>query len=119
MIPTKRRIIELEIEEAERIYGSNWERAFFNNFHGNLPGGWRRKVDDEILDRKPAIGLRLGKTLREFFGDVDRVLGELGIDVVGIEQLQINSRTEEVLRKARPTYVALRVSGYTHYDLTG
>lgn len=39
-----------EIKQFKAKYGDDWGSRFFNNLHGDLPGGYRTKSDPYILD---------------------------------------------------------------------
>jgi hypothetical protein len=95
------------------------EAMYFNNFHLKLPYGEKRKLLAAYLD-DPRMACQNGKTLRQFFQDVDTAVQEAGIDSQ-VKKLQPESKHLDTRRKlfdlAFPVYVRLRGMGYTHKDL--
>lgn len=75
-------LLELELQNEGYV--------FFNNFPVRLPGGHQRSpitepfLDSFIYEK----GRRKGMTPRDFFGEIDRVIAEQGIDVAEILRLQ-------------------------------
>jgi len=130
--------IEKEIEDSianekwytEARYGSDWKRkaracGYFNNFYGNLPGGYRRNYEN-ILDLPNEEGHRKGQTLREFFQEIDTTITESRTNPSIVEELQTRLKEsgdslnafDSVLEVAFPVYVRMREKGYTKFDLT-
>ncbi|SRR5258706_9805343 len=132
----------IEINELPEIKlwkdqnGGKLTMGFFNNFEGNLPGGYRTEVSEEILKTKfkndRASELLRSKTFGEFYKDCADVCDELGINEkdilkVSFEWQESKWRTREQIVAEQnfvnlllPIYVRLRQKGYKHTpDLTG
>ena len=120
-----------EIEEAREGAPPSWsstpleargECIYFNNFSSYLPFGIRRKQAEflEGLDSpKYAVA---GKTLRQFYRDIDQAIQEEGIDIGQIERLQQRvigdiKAKGELLRLVIPVFIRLRQMGYSYEDL--
>jgi len=96
--------------------GKKWPFHYFNNFHANLPYGFRRSYDESTLQLREE-GFQKGKNASEFFQDIDKALLEEGIDFEEIKKLQERHMTEELDALALPAYLRLIESGYTEDDL--
>ena len=123
-----------ETEAFKKIYGKEWVLEYFNNFYGNLPGGYRRKN----LEGVPELGNSKewdnhssktleNQTTNEFFATIDKVIEEIKInpkDIINIQNdsgLGITEKYEQMYDKSilLPVYTKLRERGYKHYpDLT-
>jgi len=105
---------EMGIPEEERM------AMYFQNFHLNLPYGGRQNNLQKYLD-DPRMSKQNGKSLRQFYIDVNATTTEIGVGVE-IRRLQLNSRDlavrNQLFEVAFPVYVALRGKSYTHRDLT-
>jgi hypothetical protein len=100
------------------------ENYYFNNFHLNLPGKSSKRNNMEqggYLDDSRLVRGN-GKTLREFYKDIDNALEESGINLIQLEELMKDASSLETRKKifklCFPAYVLLRQRGYTKSDLT-
>lgn len=91
---------------------------FLNNFHCRLPGGLYRAIFDQThayTDARASRKLR-GMTIAQFFGVIDGMIRELGLDANKIMRLQ---SSRKIYTYVFPLYVRLREAGFNHYpDLT-
>ena len=107
---------------------------FFNNLDANLPGGFRTRYDESVLDGHlfvddPSASSRMReRSTRDFFEDC-----RLAMEKVGISESQLNDirhrfdqnmGDEEIAKEFTdtllPIYINLRLMGYKHYpDLIG
>ena len=105
-----------------------------NNFYANVPGGYRRngfqKMPDEeriaFLAKKDPKRLK-GKSLGEYWGEIDKTLEALSLDKDMIETLQEQIRTKQGKERGEalktlnslltPAYIRLREEDYTQLDL--
>ncbi len=142
--------IKLEEERVRRSTPhASWQDArgsYFNNFHANLPGGVYRimfnsdKPNVKDLGDKRSEEILKGKSLREFFSEIDEIIEEEGIPADEIVRLQeeklkcisgrvvaqddldmirYNELHLELLRLTLPIFARLLLEGYKHYpDLT-
>ena len=122
LVPLK--LIEEKVRENiqnDRERGS----SFFNNFHGNLPGGYRRVVallDKNYSDERNSKRLQ-NMTRGEFYEEIDEVMKGVGItkeNIIEAKEKFFNSNSNvEVFDLFLPIYSGLRELGYKHYpDLT-
>jgi len=112
-----------EIERAKGKYGDEWGYKFFNNFGGNLPGGYRpQSYSPDMLDRREtnlqASERRRGQTTREFFGECASAVTEAGFTPDEIKEAR-GSMGDPFFEMLIPIYTIMRRRGYNHYpDLT-
>jgi len=106
---------------------------FFNNWHSNLPGGFMRRdcpkyegfIDSPSPDRN-------GKTLRQFWKDVDDALTNSGVNLTKVEKLvtklelggwldlnEYDALYLELHRLTAPAFITLQQQGYTRSSLIG
>jgi len=103
---------------------------WFNNFCADLPFGRRRSHPSEILDRKYSgaeyYSSKMRRiTCREYHDEIDKVIGEIGLDLGVLEELQRQIDSEEhtdggfitLYEYALPLYIRLRELGFNHADL--
>lgn len=94
-------------ERLEKLEGNALVTNFFNNFHGHLPGGYKRPLEKQLHK------------------DVDAVIERLGLDKEEILKWQKNrpptpEEKEKMLNVMKAIYVEMRKLGYSHYpDLSG
>jgi hypothetical protein len=94
-----------------------------NNFHCHLPGGLYRLIANRTDVNAPytnpgASRKRREMTPAQFFGVIDALIAELGLDAEKIKNLQ-NDRDRDIHDYAFALYVRLREEGFKHYpDLT-
>lgn len=124
--------IEREIEQARQQYGQEWGAHYFNNFDGNLPGGYRRRYDPtsrSYSSDTEASEKRRNQSLAEFWATIDNAVEEVGINQRQIiearnrfnndRDLGNNDRDGGMFDLVIPVYIKLRELGYKHYpDLT-
>lgn len=112
-----------KVEREMKAYARKTRWPYLNNFHCRLPGGLYRKIlEEEDLDRpyaREGASRRLrAMTPRSFFALIDRLIGELGLDIGAILRLQ-DAGTRDIYEYAFPVYLRLREKGFKHYpDLT-
>lgn len=116
------------VEGPQDIYMREIKEKGLNNFYADVVGGYRRvglKDDPEALMRKDPKR-RMGKSMQEYWEDIDKVFIELGIDSKKVSNLQKEmisgkGNREDSLRELDklliPIYVRLREQGYTQLDL--
>lgn len=126
------RRVDAEIRNYLKRNPRESTHSFFNNFDGNLPGGYRTSYSANNLgsvdnDARASERLR-GQTGYEFLAECRSALLEAGFtdnEIIEARQRhRENSRDEEALKNLtailRATYIVLRMRGYKHYpDLTG
>ncbi|MFQ5474598.1 MAG: hypothetical protein ACE5DM_02060 [Candidatus Nanoarchaeia archaeon] len=118
---TEMQDIDAEIEQFRRENGPDWLRKYLNNFHGHLPGGYKRA--GRMCDLSDASSeIRKTQSAQEFWNTVDDVVRECEIDPLSIlternaQRISGRSRLYELIL---PVYKRLRDMGYNHYpDLT-
>lgn len=114
--------IERELEVYRRRTGALGGH-FLNNFHCLLPGGLYRRIFDQEEMNQPCADARASRKLRgmmhaQFFGLIDALIEELGLDANEIKRLQ-SAEGREIYDYVFPLYVRLREEGFKHYpDLT-
>lgn len=124
--------ITRETKAFKKMHGKNWAIEYFNNFYGNLPGGYRRRLLESAPELKNMKKWDKGssksiekQTVSEFFETIDRVINEMELDVSEIVAIQNNTTLNSVEKYSNlydmilPVYTKLREMGYKHYpDLT-
>lgn len=120
---------QIGTEQNARFMRELEEKGGFNNFRADFEGGYARigfQDDIEAQQRKDP-NKRLGKSMREYWDDIDTALEEEGIGKEGIKNIQdgIRSESENLKKLAEklnplllPVYLRLRSIGYSHEDLT-
>lgn|GEM_PF-52854 len=93
-----------------------------NNFHGYLPGGYKRRFDDDIMNEvfpDSQASKKFSKmTLAEVIRDIDRTIIELGLDPMEIIRLIGWEKQVSMYKYILPIYIRMREKGYSHLDLT-
>ena len=96
------------------------EIYYFNNFHLKLPQSGQREILADYLE-DPRLACQNGRTLGQFFADVDLALQKTGIDMTKLGALMQRYREAGIRKRifeiVFPAYVRLREMGYTHKDL--
>ena len=97
-------------------------RNYLNNFHGHLPGGYKRGLDSSqksSINDAIASERRRDQTRGEFWATIDTVIQELGIQPEAIIQARNKLKPTGITHLILPIYIRLRELGYNHYpDLT-
>ncbi|OFX10926.1 MAG: hypothetical protein A2516_07420 [Alphaproteobacteria bacterium RIFOXYD12_FULL_60_8] len=110
---------EIAAHKRRQLGQLGW--PYLNNFHCRLPGGLYRSIHErEEVDWPYTQGSRKlrGMTHSQFFGLIDALIKEMGLDAEKIKGLQ-NVADREILDYCFPLYVRLREEGFQHYpDLT-
>lgn len=112
---------EIEAHKRQGLGIHGW--PYLNNFHCRLPGGLYRTIFDQAVLNQTYTDARASRKLRgmtpaQFFGVIDRLIVQLGLDADRIRKLQ-TARGRGIYRYIFPLYVRLRKEGFKHYpDLT-
>ena len=117
-----------DIIEIFKQEHSDYESGYFNNFHGNLPGGYRRRNDTErdlqtrlYVDDERVSELKKKQTWGEFIGTIDEVITSLSLTLEQAAYL-VNEWAQygedEVYDAFIPVYLELRKIGYNDSDLS-
>jgi hypothetical protein len=116
--------------------------GFLNNFFAKLPHSSTRRLlasedmldepvtrtfdSEEDISQRELFSARFlaTTTRREFFDDIDDAVDDSGLDVDELRRLQEASTSsledlDSISTYALPVYKALRMMGYSHYDLWG
>lgn len=129
---------QLEAYKRFKLEGIGENISPFNNFHAKLPGGsTRTTLGQKYADIHFSDKSLKGKTLREFWGDIDRIAMEEGIPIEEIQRLQnIMTHTYDsagnitdhqgwqdayigLAELTIPIYARLLLEGYTRNDIIG
>jgi len=96
---------------------------FFNNFNLNLPCLPSRRGGTQPFLDNPEMSKENGKTLRQFYDDIDKAIGVCGIDTQLMTQLASQSidmeKRKELYELILPVYAELLAEGYSVHDLIG
>lgn len=117
--------LETYLREEGSIYDQDTKYClFFNNFNLNLPCPPTRRI---VLEERYLDDIRMarsGRTMRQFYADIDEAIEVCGINTKQMEVLSAQGKND--LRKRRelfdlmfPVFVELRARGYTQSDLVG
>lgn len=110
---------EIAAHKRRQLGQLGW--PYLNNFHCRLPGGLYRSIYERAeVDWPYTRGSRKlrGMTHSQFFGLIDVLIAELGLDAEKIKGLQ-NVANRKILDYCFPLYVRLREEGFQHHpDLT-
>lgn len=116
------------IDDKQDVYAQEVKEKGLNNFYSDVVGGYRRVgfTDElEMLTRKDP-SRRMGKSIQEYWKDVDNALIQTGIDEREVsdlqEQIKNNRGNKEDLHREldkllAPAYIYLRELGYTQWDI--
>lgn len=116
------------LNSEQDSYRKEIEEKGLNNFYADVEGGYRRegfKNESEMLAKRDPKR-RMGKSIEEYWEDIDKVFLQAGIDKREISNLQEQIRKDESNRedllcklnkKLEPAYFALRQQGYTQLDI--
>ena len=118
--------VRAEVERFKSIYGDDWGSYFFNNFHGNLPGGYRTVpnppdfLNRRLYENNPRASERIKpQTVGEFQRECSSAVEESGIRPEDITAARRSGRNKELFEMLLPIYLILRRRGYNHYpDIT-
>jgi hypothetical protein len=123
-----RETVEREIAEHRQKHGDKWGCIFFNNFRGNLPGGYRTRMPAEILgerlhlNEEQASERRRNQTGYEFQEECKSAAIEAGLtpeQIIEAQERYSSQRDLSFFDMLVPVYIILRERGYVHYkDLT-
>jgi len=114
-------LIEREIEHHRQKFGKEWGVIYFNNFDGNLPGGYRRSYDPTSRACSSNIEVsekRRNQSLAEFWATIDNIIVEVGItknQIIEARNRFRNGRDCGIFDLVIPIYTKLRELGYKHY----
>ena|SRR3989338_3924895 len=97
------------IARAKAQDAEYWYIAVFNNLNANFPGGYRRNMPKDILEKKCKD---LGKSTLEFFEEIDQIIQEKGLNPEEIKRLNKEMKYAEVYELILPAYIELRRRGY-------
>ncbi|MBI3980755.1 hypothetical protein HY345_02035 [Candidatus Microgenomates bacterium] len=119
---------ELKTSLNQPDYTQEIAERGLNNFHADISGGYRRvgfKDMPESRARRDS-NIRMGKSMDEYWKDVDAACEQTGIDLERVKTVQEQMRSgkgnrENLLKELNqmlvPVYVRLREQGYTQWDL--
>lgn len=131
------------IIDGQIAYGLEIEAAggtFFNNFVNNMPGDYYRSIvpahmlderittDPSSLDEANPLSrsvLSTERTWRQFFDEVDQAVELAGLDAGELTRLREAFQTQRspetqfaYTQYVLPAYRLLRITGYSHGDLS-
>lgn len=90
-----------------------WRLAFLNNFHGHLPGGYKRKYTaKDIQQAKPTEEILLNKKVED---DLDAIIKRLGLNQDEITSWESANIIQEHPQILISLYIEMRKLGYKHY----
>jgi hypothetical protein len=95
---------------------NRWKTDFFNNIYANFPTGYRRLNSDEQMLNKKRPELK-GKTMKEFFADVDLAIKRAGVSTKALERLVKERDAAELAIVSLPIYIELTKMGYSHWQI--
>ncbi len=139
--------VDREIAACQQHFGGNWRIHALNNWGFNLPGGFCRDINADVLDELsesqsiyPDTGKegyfigegeeriipgktekRLSQTHREFYKTIDDALERRAISFDWVRSLQGTDadKRNELYAITLPAYRDLRAQGYSWQDLCG
>ncbi len=140
----RREMVQQEMEEYRRRFGSSWRDNYFDNWIGKVTSKFPKgrcflaspysRPDEKNPGMSPSdyeyppeerkSDLYMSQTMREFYATIDKVLEEERIDVKKLERKLVDENgsiiwgnLDEVFDMALPAFVKLREMGYTLRDL--
>ncbi|MFC1740980.1 hypothetical protein ACFL3V_00400 [Nanoarchaeota archaeon] len=118
--------INREVEQARQEHGKEWGMSYLNNFHGDLPGGYRRLGYDPAAiyaGDTSASEKRRNQSHGEYWATIDQVIEEVGICPTRIIEARDRWRKHNdwgMFDLILPAYIKMRELGYMRYpDLVG